>query len=215
VDLAQAAIGPGMAIFTQYEKVLDAEGNPLSVRDALALINQTLDETIAEQEGDYDAESRWALAWFEQYGFSEGEFGVAETLSKAKDTSIQRMVASGILFSGKGRVRLRRPSELDESWDPQTDTRLSTWEMVHQLIRILEKDGENATAKIVQKLGSDAESARELCYRLYTICERKKRAQEALSYNSLVQSWPEIERLAKSIRKPSSDMGELFEQGED
>jgi putative DNA methylase len=87
--------------------------------------------------------------------------------------------------------------------------------MVHQLIRILEKDGENATAKIVQKLGSDAESARELCYRLYTICERKKRAQEALSYNSLVQSWPEIERLAKSIRKPSSDMGELFEQGED
>jgi len=215
VDLAQAAIGPGMAIFTQYEKVLDAEGNPLSVRDALTLINQTLDETIAEQEGDYDAESRWALAWFEQYGFSEGEFGVAETLSKAKDTSIQRMVASGILFSGKGRVRLRRPSELDESWDPQTDTRLSTWEMVHQLIRILEKDGENATAKIVQKLGSDAESARELCYRLYTICERKKRAQEALSYNSLVQSWPEIERLAKSIRKPSSDMGELFEQGED
>jgi len=215
VDLAQAAIGPGMAIFTQYEKVLDAEGAPLTVRDALALINQTLDETIAEQEGDYDAESRWALAWFEQYGFSEGEFGVAETLSKAKDTSIQRMVASGILFSGKGRVRLRTPSELDESWDPQTDTRLSTWEMVHQLIRILEKDGENATAKIVQKLGSDAESARELCYRLYTICERKKRAQEALSYNSLVQSWPEIERLAKSIRKPSSDMGELFEQGED
>jgi putative DNA methylase len=214
VDLAQAATSPGMAIFTQYEKVLDAEGNPLSVRDALALINQTLDETIAEQEGDYDAESRWALAWFEQYGFTEGEFGVAETLSKAKDTSIQRMATSGILVSGRGEVRLLKPSELDAKWDPQTDTRLSTWEMVHQVIRILENDGEEVAAETVRKLGSDAESARELCYRLYTICERKKRAQEALSYNSLVQSWPEIERLAHERDEHRARDGELFEDDE-
>jgi len=212
VDLAQAAIGPGMAIFTQYEKVLDAEGKPLSVRDALALINQTLDETIAEQEGDFDAESRWALAWFEQYGFAEGEFGVAEILSKAKDTSISGMVASGILSSGKGKVRLLQPTELDPRWDPRKGTRLSTWVMVHQLIRILESGGEGAAAEIVRSLGGDAEPARELCYRLYTLCERKKRAQEALSYNSLVQSWPEIERLAKDLKAATPAVGELFEE---
>ncbi len=214
VDLAQAAIGPGMAIFTQYDKVLDAEGKLLSVRDALALINQTLDETIAEQEGDFDAESRWALAWFEQYGFAEGEFGVAETLSKAKDTSIAGMVISGILSSGKGKVRLLTPKELDPRWDPQTDTRLSTWEMVHQLIRILESGGESAAAETVRNLGTDAETARELCYRLYTLCERKKRAQEALSYNALVQSWPEIERMAREPHAQKTTTGELFGEEE-
>src|SRR4029450_379080 len=97
VDLAQAAIGPGMAIFTRYEKVLDAEGKPLSVREALALINQTLDDALAEQEGDFDADSRWALAWFEQYGFENGEYGVAETLSKAKNTSVQGLKDAGIV----------------------------------------------------------------------------------------------------------------------
>ncbi len=123
VDLAQAAIGPGMAIYTRYSKVLDAEGKPLSVREALALINQTLDEALAEQEGDFDADSRWALAWFEQSGFAEGEYGVAETLSKAKNTSVQGMKDAGILDkkSPGGKVRLLRPSEL-----PLTGTRLPT-----------------------------------------------------------------------------------------
>ena len=92
MDLAQAAIGPGMAVYTRYAKVLDTEGKPLTVRDALSLINQTLDEALAEQEGDFDADSRWALSWFEQSGFAEGEYGIAETLSKAKNTSIQGMV---------------------------------------------------------------------------------------------------------------------------
>jgi len=197
VDLAQAAIGPGMAVYTRYSKVLDAEGKALSVREALALINQTLDEALAEQEGDFDTDSRWALTWFEQSGFSEGEYGMAEQLSKSKNTSVAGMVEAGIVASKAGKVRLLKPDELPEDWDPTTDVRLTAWEMVHQLIRVLEAGGEGSAAELLRKIGAKAEVARELAYRLYTLCERKKRAAEALSYNGLVQSWPEIARLAR------------------
>jgi putative DNA methylase len=210
VDLAQAAIGPGMAVYTRYAKVVDAEGKPLPVRDALALINQTLDEALAEQEGDFDADSRWALAWFEQSGFEEGDYGIAETLSKAKNTSVSGMVSAHILASKAGKVRLLRPNELPTDWDPETDTRLTAWESVHHLVHTLEEGGESAAAKLVLKLGGKAGIARELAYRLYTVCERKKRAPEALSYNALVQSWPEITRLARSGAQASQP--ELFSQ---
>jgi putative DNA methylase len=210
VDLAQAAIGPGMAVYTRYAKVLDAQGQPLSVRQALILINETLDEALAEQEGDVDGDTRWALAWFEQSGFAEGEFGTAELLSKAKDTSVDGMVRAGILASGRGKVRLLKPAELPADWDPTRDPRLTTWEMVHHLIRALEFGGENAAAQLMAKLGAKAEAARELCYRLYTLCERKKRTTEALSYNSLVQSWPEISRLARESRTPTETQATLF-----
>ncbi|WP_439577205.1 DUF1156 domain-containing protein [Elioraea sp.] len=197
VDLAQAAIGPGMAVFTRCASVLDAEGKPLSVRDALALINATLDEVLAEQEGDFDADSRWALAWFDQHGFAEGEYGVAEVLSKAKNTSLAGLTQAGIVESRRGKVRLLPPAELPADWDPATDPRLTAWESVHHLIRALEAGGEAAAAALVATLGVKAEVARELAYRLYVIAERKKRAGEALSYNGLVQSWPEISRLAR------------------
>ena len=197
VDLAQAAIGPGMAVFTQYAKVLDASGKAMSVREALALINQTLDEVLAEQEGDFDADTRWALAWFEQSGFAEGEFGVAETLSRAKNTSVSGMVEAGILRSGAGKVRLLRPDELVDDWTPERDARLTVWETVHQLVRVHDQQGEDKAAELVAKLGSWAEPVRELAYRLYRICDQKKRSQEALGYNALVQSWPEIARLAR------------------
>ena len=213
VDLAQAAIGPGMAVYTRYAKVLDAEGKPLSVREALALINQTLDEVLAEQEGDFDADSRWALAWFEESGFADGEYGMAETLSKAKNTSISGMVEAGILTSKGGKVRLLRPDELPAEWDPETDPRLTAWESVHHLVRALEAGGENAAAELVVKIGSKAEVSRELAYRLYTVCERKKRAQEALSYNGLVQSWPEITRLAREGASAPAAQPELFNRG--
>jgi putative DNA methylase len=211
VDLAQAAIGPGMAVYTHYAKVLDAEGKSLSVRGALALINQTLDEALAEQEGDFDADSRWALAWLEHSGFAEGAYGVAETLSKAKNTSVAGMVEAGIVTSKGGKVRLLRPDELSADWDPATDRRLTAWQSVHHLVRLLEAGGENAAAGLVAKMGSKAEIARELAYRLYTMCERKKRAQEALSYNGLVQSWPEIMRLSRESGKPQSQP-QLFNQ---
>jgi putative DNA methylase len=214
VDLAQAAIGPGMAVYTRFARVLDAEGKPLSVREALALINQTLDEVLTEQEGDFDADTRWALTWFEQAGFTEGEYGVAETLSKAKNTSVAGMVEAGIVTSKGGKVRLLRPHELSADWDPTTDPRLTSWEVVHQLIRVLEAGGESAAAALVAKLGSLSETARELAYRLYTLCERKKRAQEALLYNGLVQSWPEITRLTRESGKPRVEQVPLFERGE-
>ena len=212
VDLAQAAIGPGMAVYTRYAKVLDTEGKPLSVREALALINQTLDEALAEQEGDFDADSRWALIWFEQFGFNEGDYGVAEQLSKAKNTSVAGMVQAGILASKAGKVRLLRPDELPDDWDPATDSRLTAWEMVHQLVRVLEAGGEGGAAVLLKKIGAGTEVARELAYRLYTLCERKKRATEALAYNGLVQSWPEMARLAQqgSLAEPNPQP-QLFE----
>ena len=210
VDLAQASIGPGMAVYTRYAKVLDAAGKPLSVRDALALINRILDEVLAEQEGDFDADTRWAVAWFEQYGFDQGEYGVAETLSKAKNTSVAGLVEAGILTSKGGKVRLLKPYELPENWDPTTDVRLTAWEMVHHLVRVLEASGESAAADLAARVGAKAEVARELCYRLYTLCERKKRAAEALSYNSLVRSWPEITRLAREEREHGAEQASLF-----
>ncbi len=213
VDLAQAAIGPGMAVYTRYARVLDAEGKPVPVREALALINQVLDETLAEQEGDFDADSRWALAWFEQHGFETGEFGVAETLSKAKNTSIDGLVESGILESRRGKVRLLKPSELPVDWDPEDDRRTNVWEMLHHLVRVLEHGGERAAADLVRKYGAQAEIVRELAYRLYTLCERKKRAAEALSYNGLVQSWPEITRLAGESGARKAEQTALFDGG--
>jgi len=205
VDLAQAAIGPGMAVYTRYAKVLDAEGKPLSVREALALINQTLDEALAEQGGDFDADSRWALTWFEQSGFADGEYGVAEQLSKAKNTSVAGLVEAEILSSKAGKVGLLKPDGLPADWDPANDPRLTTWEMVHHLIRVLEAGGERAAAEPAARLGAKAEAARELCYRLYILCERKKRVAEALSYNALVQSWPEIMRLAGEERAGAAE----------
>jgi len=212
VDLAQAAIGPGMAVYTRYAKVLDAEGRPLSVREALALINATLDEALAEQEGDFDADSRWALSWFEQHGFAEGEYGAAETLSKAKNTSVAGMVEAGIVKSARGKVRLLRPGELPADWNPEMDARLTVWEMVHHLVRVLEAGGEQAAAALLARLGGRADVARELCYRLYTVCERKKRAAEALSYNALVQSWAEIARLARESTRLQVVQGTVFSE---
>ena len=214
VDLAQAAIGPGMAIYTRYARVLDAEGKELRVRDALTLINHTLDEALAEQEGAFDSDTRWALSWFEQMGFESGEYGVAETLSKAKVTSVDGMRRAGILMSKAGKVRLLKPTELPKHWDPTKDPRLTAWEMVHHLVRALDK-GETAAAGIVAKLGSKADVARELAYRLYTLCDRKKRAEEARPYNALVQSWPEIVRLAGEVGKPRAEQATLFQETEE
>ena len=205
VDLAQAAIGPGMAVYTRYDRVLDAEGKPLSVREALALINQTLDEALAEQEGDFDADSRFAITWFDQMGFAEGEFGQANVLAQAKNTGMDGLVEAGIIRSARGKVRLLKPDELPANWDPTQDTRLTAWETVHQLVRALESGGEGAAAALVAKLGIKAEAARELAYRLYSLCERRKRATEALSYNALVQSWPQIVELARQVAPVQPD----------
>jgi len=195
VDLAQAAIGPGMAVFSRYANVLEADGSPMSVRTALALINQSLDEVLAEQEGEFDADTRWAVAWFDQNGFNEGAYGVAETLCTAKNTSVKGMEDAGILAAKGGKVRLLKKEELPADWDPTADSRLTVWEATHHLIRSLDS-GEQVAAALLKKLGAMAEVARDLSYRLYTVCERRKWAQEAIGYNSLVLSWPDLKRQA-------------------
>ena len=211
VDLAQAAIGPGMGIFTRYSRVMETDGSPMTVRTALGLINQALDEVLAEQEGEFDGDTRWALAWFEQYGVEEGAFGVAETLSKAKNTAVNALVEAGVIVAKAGRVRLVGRDELPENWDPATDGRLTVWEITQHLIRKLEREGESTAAALVHKLGGMAETARDLAYRLYNICERKKWADEALAYNGLVIAWPELTKLALAERsKAPATQSEMF-----
>jgi putative DNA methylase len=195
VDLAQAAIGPGMAVFSRYARVLEADGSPMGVRTALSLINQSLDEVLAEQEGEFDADTRWAVAWFDQNGFNEGAYGVAETLCTAKNTSVSGMVEAGIVAAKGGKVRLLKKEQLPAGWDPTADSRLTVWEATHHLIRSLDS-GEQGAAALLKKLGAVAEVARDLSYRLYTICERRKWAQEAIGYNALVLSWPDLKRQA-------------------
>ena len=208
VDLAQAAIGPGMAIFTRYSRILDAAGIPVSVRQSLSLINQVLDELLVEQDSEYDAASRWALAWFEQNGFNEGDYGTAEILSTAKNTSVASLSEAEILELRAGTVRLLRPEQLPSDWKPDENSRPTIWEIVHHLIRILAIEGETGASEVVRRLVKNAEITRELCYRLYTLCERKKWLAESMSYNSLVKSWPEIELRARA--RPVLRSGEMF-----
>jgi putative DNA methylase len=215
VDLNQAAIGPGMGVFTRFARVLDAEGKPMRVRDALALINRTLDEALAEQEGDFDSDTRWAITWFERSGFDEAGYGIAEQLSKSKNTSVEGLVKSGIVASKRGTVRLLKPDEFPENWDPVRDKRLTAWETVHQLIRAQTSGGDAAAAALLAKIGAKGEIARELAYRLYSLCERTKRATEARDYNGLVQAWTEISRMAR--QGPAAATGPepgLFDENE-
>jgi putative DNA methylase len=201
VDLAQAAIGPGMAVFSRYKKVLESDGTPMRVRTALALINQALDEVLSEQENDFDRDTRWALSWFEQNQFGEGLYGQAEVLATAKAIAISGLVEAGIVHSRAGKVRLLKRNEFPATWDPTADGRLTVWEVTQHLIRCLETRGEAETAALKAKVGGLAETARELAYRLYTLCERKGWAEEAGYYNSLVVAWPAISQVPQLFQQ--------------
>ena len=213
VDLAQAAIGPGMAVFTRFARVLEADDSQMSARSALQLINQVVDEVFSEEEQDLDPDTRFALTWFESHGFEEGAYGEAETLAKARGVAVSGVQEAGLLRSAAGKVRLLSRAELAEDWDPVVDDRLTVWEATQHLIKRLEEQGEGEAAALRAKLGTIAEKARSLAYRLYTTCERKKWAEEAQAYNGLVLAWPELEKLA-SEAGPSAEpetQAELFE----
>lgn len=199
VDLAQAAIGPGMAVYSRHARVLESDGSSMPVRTALALINKVLAETLAEQEGEMDADTRWALTWFDQFGFAEGPFGDAHVLAQAKNTSPEGLVEAGVIISARGKVRLLKRDELPSGWNPATDARRTVWEATHHLIRALEEEGERPAATLLAQLGDDAERARDLAYRLFTTCERRGWTQDAQAYNSLVIAWPELSRVASSV----------------
>ncbi len=198
VDLAQSAIGPGMAVFSRYARVLEPSGDTMMVRTALMLINQVLDEVLAEQEGDFDADTRWALKWYEQFGFDEGEYGVAETLFTATGTALNGVVQAGIVGSRSGKVWLLKRDEYPDDWDPASDDRTPVWEATQHLVKRLEEGGEQAAADLLRQLGGLGDTAQLLAYRLYAICQ-DKRPKEAGPYNALVTSWPEISRLASNV----------------
>ena len=208
VDLAQAAIGPGMAIYSRFKKIVEANGDSTSVRDALKLINQVLDEQLAEQDANWDADTRWATAWFEQFFFEKGEFGQADQFARAKNTSVQGVVEAGLASSSAGKVRLLKPEELPADWAPETDNRLTVWEMLHHLIRLL-KQGEAQASVMLARLGEKAYAAKELAYRLYGICEKKKRSSEGQLYNDLIAVWPDLVARSKEAPAPVARPGEL------
>jgi putative DNA methylase len=199
-----------MAVFSRYAAVLESDGSPMRVRTALGLINQTLDEVLAEQEGEFDADTRWAIAWFEQHAHDEGPYGTAETLSTAKNVSVRGLEESGILRAKGGKVRLLKRDEYPADWSPEGDGRVPVWEATQQLIRTLQTQGESGAAALLPRL-QDHEAIRDLAYRLYTTCERKKWAQEALAYNSLVVAWPEIVKLSRQQKPAAERQTELFE----
>ena len=208
VDLAQAAIGPGMAVFSRYAKVVEPTGETMPVRSALTLINQVLDEVLAEQDGECDGDTRFAIKWFEQYGFDEAGYDPAEGLARATNVSVKGLQEAGILVARAGRVRLLRRAELAPDWDPTTDTRMPVWEVTQQLVKALWDDGsESGAADLVRRLGGLGEAARDLAYRLYAICERRGWAEDALGFNALVTSWPEILRRAGSPRSVQPELG--------
>lgn len=194
-----------MAVFTRFSRVMETDGSAMTVRTALGLINQALDEVLAEQEGEFDTDTRWALAWFEQFGMDEGPFGQADVLARAKNTAVNGLVEAGVAKARGGKVQLLKREELPEDWEPSKDKRLTIWEVTQQLIRTLDQKGESRAAALLHKLGGLGETARDLAYRLYTICERKKWADEALAYNGLVIAWPELTKLARAERSKATE----------
>jgi putative DNA methylase len=207
VDLSQAIIGPGMAVFSKYAAVLEADGSPMSVRAALQLINRFL------AEDDFDADTQFCLHWFEQHGWTESVFGEADVLARSKSTSVEGLKESGVLKSGSGKVRLFKWAEYPTDWDPRADIRTPVWEALHQLIRALKQGGETASGTLLAALGGKAEAVRQLAYRLYTLCERLGHAEDARAYNELITSWTGIESAA-SAPKSGPAQGTLFESNE-
>ncbi len=205
VDLSQAIIGPGMAVFSKYAAVLEADGSPMSVRTALQLINRFL------AEDDFDADTQFCLHWFEQHGWTESVFGEADVLARSKSTSVDAMKEAGVLQSGSGKVRLLKWSEYPTDWDPRTDARTPVWEALHQLIRALKQGGESASGALLAALGGKAEAVRQLAYRLYTLCERLGQAEDARAYNELITSWTGIESAASAAPKPTDGQLPGFE----
>jgi putative DNA methylase len=192
VDLAQAAIGPGMAIFSRYAEVLNQDGSQMSVHDALILINREITNYLSPDSGNFDADTMFCSGWFDQCGWAAGEFGLADTLARAKGTSVDGAKETGVIESGGGKVRLFKWAEYPEDWDPKSDNRTPVWEATHHLIRALNQQGEGAAGALLARMPERGESIRQLAYHLYTLCERKKWAEEARAYNELIESWNAI-----------------------
>jgi putative DNA methylase len=199
VDLAQASIGPGMAVFTRYSQVLEADGSTMTVRTALALINQVLDETLTEQEGDFDADTRFCVAWFSEFGWNKGKFGRADDLARAKNTSVAGLERGGVFRATKGDAWLVAPEDLGGEWDPLTDRRTSVWEAALHIAKALSEQGSEAAASLMVAAGQrvDLDTVKELAYLLYSVCERRSWTQSAILFNALGTTWADIDTAAR------------------
>jgi putative DNA methylase len=213
VDLAQAAIGPGMAVFSRYRTVVEADGSAMTVRTALALINQVLDEVLSEQEGDFDTDTRFCVKWFSQFGWDEQPYGRADELSRSTNTSVDGLVRGGIFWARAGRARLLEPAELSEGWDPTTDERISVWEVVLRLAKALNERGADEAARLMAQAGQriDLDTAKELAYLLFRTCEKRGWTQSALLFNGLGTSWSDLSTAARTggALTPPPEQGEL------
>ena len=209
VDLAQAAIGPGMSVFSRYSRVISPDGTDMSVSEALTQINAVLDEVLGEQEGDLDPDTRWCLTWFDAHGFTEGPYGEAETLASARNASIDALKRSGVLTSGGGRVGLIAPADLPDDYDPRTDDRISHWEVVLHLARALDRRGIDEAGRLLSasaERGLGADILQSLAYRLYSVAEKHGWTEAGLLFNALGGSWPEIAASARTAESTGPDI---------
>lgn len=209
VDLAQAAIGPGMSVFSHYARVISPDGTDMSVSEALTQINAVLDEVLGEQEGDLDPDTRWCLTWFDAHGFTEGPYGEAETLASARNASIDALNRSGVLTSGGGRVGLIAPADLPDDYDPRTDDRISHWEVVLHLARALDRRGIDEAGRLLSaaaERGLGADILQSLAYRLYSLAEKHGWTEAGLLFNALGGSWSEIAAAARTAESTGSDI---------
>ncbi|MHA2854211.1 DUF1156 domain-containing protein [Paenibacillus lautus] len=209
VDLQQASIGPGMSVFSKYAAILEADGSPMTIRTALQLINRVVDSYLNAADGELDADTLCCLNWLDQYGWNQGNYGQAEVLATAKGTTVESMKIAGVLESGQGKVRLLKWQEYPVAWEPEHDNRTPVWEALHQLIRALQHQGEQAAGVLLAGMPARSEAIRNLAYRLYTLCERKGWADDARGYNELIASWDAIDTAAHEIGYHGTQM-ELF-----
>ena len=223
VDLPQAAIGPGMAVFSRYSSVIEADGSKMTVRSALARINEILDQVLNEQEGDFDPTTRFAIAWYRQHGYAMGKFGDANNIANARNTSVEVMDRDGILVSRAGKVTLQKPADLPPDYDVLTDDHTSAWEAAHHLIRVLEDDGVAPAGDFLKAATSRPDGAvesdlvKELAFLLFSLAEKNGWTKDALSFNNLATSWPEIVEAARTSRDSAggSQQGALDFDDED
>ena len=206
-DMPQSAIGPGVGVFSRYKAVLESDDSPMTVKAALQLINRELDEYLGGIQGEFDADTRFAITWFEQNGNVAGEYGVANSIAQARGIAVESVKHAGIVESAAGKVRILKRDELEPDWDPATDTHLTIWECCQYLIHKLENEGEFAAALLLKKIGSEkADAVKDLAYCLYDICSNKRKdAKEATSYNALIAVWTDLTRLAATIQDTRGD----------
>lgn len=219
VDLPQAAIGPGMAVFSRFSKVIENDGSPMTVRSALARINEILDQVLNEQEGDFDASTRFAIAWYRGHGYTTGAFGEADDLARARNTAVETMVRDGILTSAAGRVTLLSPASLPGTYDVLADDRIGVWEVLHHLITRLQREGVEGAGALLLEVEArpdaaiDLELVKELAFLLFSIAEKSGWTQDAVAFNTVATAWPDIVQAASAQRRSGGQQVEFnFEQ---